>query len=797
MPANAFARNNLAKVAALPRYAAGDLLSRLVSRQPGRWVVGSNYGVHDGARALVVEALHGADPPRVTWLARSPGEAADARALGVEVARHGSWRAFRAALRAQVLVVTHGFGDASRFGARGAYLVNLWHGSPLKRMHLDSPAAMRLPVIGGVGPVRRAMDAMYRRGTSRISLLPAASATVAPRLASAFGLPAGRVLVLGEPRTDILFAGPLEQRRATARARLERSVGPLGARRVVLAAPTWRDGHADPVVPDTQEWAAIEQTMAALDAVLVVRPHPLAVGDYTHVSDHVRLLPASTEPEVMAVLHAADALVTDFSSAAVDFAATGGPVVFLAPDEAAYTREHGLYEPYAVTTGGHVERTWAQALDRLTAVLTPGPAREEALAHAAALATRYHEHTDGASARRVAEHIAAATTPTGPTDPTRSTGGAGPTGGAGSTTSAEGTHSSGAQWSGVAFFESFHGRNISCNPAAIDRELARRAPGVRRVWSVVDDAVEPPPGAQAVLVGTPQWHAARDAADLLVLNDWVEDDWRPRRRQFLLQTWHGTPLKRIALGRRERTPRLVAAVVKQSSRWSAMLAQSPSASRVLRRAYAVTAPIWVSGYPRNDVIVRGDDGGVRERLGVRTPKVVLYAPTWRDGALDAPDPLDVAELADLLGPQWSVLVRGHARTMGARPPAWGERVLDVTRDPDVSPLLATADVLVTDYSSVMFDFSASGRPMVFHVPDEQEYAERTRGFYWPLRSRAPGPLTRTTRECADAVLAAESDAPRYAERYAAWRAEFNPLDDGHATERVLDRLLAAGVLPRR
>src|SRR5690606_29339417 len=123
------------------------------------------------------------------------------------------------------------------------------------------------------------------------------------------------------------------------------------------------------------------------------------------------------------------------------------------------------------------------------------------------------------------------------------------------------------------------------------------APEVRRVWSVVDDTVDVPDGAESVVVGSPEWFAARDSADLLVLNDWVEDGWRPRRDQFLLQTWHGTPLKHIALGRRERTPRLYAAVVKQSSRWSAMLAQSPSAARVLRRAYAVARPPWVEGYP--------------------------------------------------------------------------------------------------------------------------------------------------------------------------------------------------------
>lgn len=763
MPDNAFARNNASKLLALPRYLAGDLLSRLVPRRRGSWVVGSALGVNDGARALVVEALSRPAAPRVAWLARSADEAREARAIGAEVLRHGSWRAFWRALRADVVVVTHGFGDASRFGSRGALVVNLWHGSPIKRMHLDSPAALRLPVLGGTGPARKLMAAMYRRGTSRIGVMPAGSELVVPRLRGAFGLPEGRVEVLGEPRTDVLFRGGAQQRRRAARTRLESSVGPVGTRRIVLFAPTWRDGRADPVVPSGTEWQAIESWLAEHDAVLVVRPHPLGIGDYTHTSDAVRLLTSEVEPEVMAVLDAADALITDFSSVLIDFAVTGGPIVHLAPDEVTYAAEHGLYEPYPETAGGQVQRTWAEALERLSAVVEDGPARSEALAHSARVAQRFHAHHDGRSAARVVDRVLALT-------------GGEPR----------------EVWPATVFFESFHGRNVSCNPAAIDRELSSRMPSARRSWSVTDASVTVPEGAAAVRRGTPEWFAARDAADLLVLNDWVEDDWRPRRDQFLLQTWHGTPLKRIALGRRGRSPRLFAAVVKQSSRWSAMLAQSVSAARLLRLSYAVARPMWVEGYPRNDVIARGDDSGIRSRLGIGTPKVVLYAPTWRDDALDAPDLLDVADLADRLGPDWTVLVRGHARTMGVRAHSHGERVQDVTTVPDVSPLLATADVLITDYSSVMFDFSASGRPMVFFVADAEEYATSTRGFNWDLGARAPGPLVRTTQECADAVLSATADRERWATKYAAWQDEFNALDDGEASRRVVDRLLSAG-----
>jgi CDP-glycerol glycerophosphotransferase len=762
---NAFARQNAAKLLWGPQYLLGDLVTRLVARRRERWVVGSAFGVHDGARAIVEELVARGRGGDVTWLARSEQEASDARALGVRTREHGSFAAFRAAASAGVVVLTHGFGDASRFGTRGALVVQLWHGSPLKRMHLDSPMAMRLPVIGARGPVPRILADVYRRGGARVGLLPVASSTVRPFMASALGVDPARVEVIGEPRTDVLHRGRPGDRREAARARLERAVGPLGDRTVVLLAPTWRDGDVDPVVPDRAEWRVIEDWLAAHEAVLLVRPHPLAVGDWSHQGTAVRLLDSGVEPDVIRVLWGVDALVSDYSSIVVDAAVPGVPLVFLAPDEARYTAEHGLYLPYAETTGGRVERTWSEVLDRLEEVLPGGGAADEAAAHSARLAARYHEVRDGRAAARVVDRV-------------------------------DELLGHGPSPTQTAFFESFHGRTVACNPAALDREIAARFPDVRRTWSVSRDGVEVPEGAIAVRVGTPAWFAARDAADLLVLNDWIEDGWRPRRDQFVLQTWHGTPLKRIALGRRGRTPRLVAAVVKQSTRWSAMLAQNPFAERALRRSYAVARPMWTLGYPRNDVLVTGVDPTLRNRLGIRTPRVVLYAPTWRDDALDRPDPIDAVALADLLGPDWTVLVRGHARTLDLRREVEGDRTIDVSGHPDVSDLLAISDVLLTDYSSVMFDFSTTGRPMVFSVADEERYATEVRGFAWDLRERAPGPLVRTLEECADSIARADDPAERerWAARYRAWRAEFNALDDGHASERVVDRLVEVGAL---
>lgn len=347
----------------------------------------------------------------------------------------------------------------------------------------------------------------------------------------------------------------------------------------------------------------------------------------------------------------------------------------------------------------------------------------------------------------------------------------------------------------AVFFESFYGRNASCNPRAIDRELARVAPGVTRYWSVVDLSVEVPDGAVPVVEGSPQWWRARGAARLLVVNDWLRRRYERRSGQVVLQTWHGTALKRLALHRPGFDPRRMVAVVRESRRWDVLLAQNPYGERVLRKAYAfLRKPVWVEGYPRNDALVTGNGRATRAALGIGDDeRVILYAPTWRDDRDVMVDFLDPELLAAETGAV--VLVRGHSRTILPGSDARGTRVIDVTAYPDMADLLVVADALVTDYSSVMFDFTATGKPIFFFTPDLAHYREQLRGFYFDLAEHAPGPMVTTQAELT-AALASVAVPPEYAERYARWRQRFNARDDGHAAERVVARILDQRLVDR-
>jgi CDP-glycerol glycerophosphotransferase len=398
-----FASGNARKLLSLPLYALGSIASLFVPRSRDRWVFGCGPGIGEGA--LEMYRFVSAEHPkfRLCWLARDEADVAAAAALGIPAVRKDSARGLRETLRARVVVITHGFGDVNRYGTRGAFVVQLWHGVPLKLIQLDSPATMTLR-IPGAARLRGVLRRFYRRGFSAIRVFPAASELVAARLRTAFAL-GEQVVVTGDPRDDVLTrTSP-----AAARAVMFALIGVQDlAERTLLFAPTWRDGETDPGAPSAEEWQSIAAALEVSDSVLVVRPHPLGVGDYRAgllVSDRITLLGADIATDITPLLPAFDLLITDYSSIAFDFSLTGGPILFLAPDEESYTTTRGLYEPYRTFSGGREARSWSVILRQLERFSADREWASEVRAHSARLASDHFAFHDGRNTERVYEAI--------------------------------------------------------------------------------------------------------------------------------------------------------------------------------------------------------------------------------------------------------------------------------------------------------------------------------------------------------------------------------------------------------
>ena len=301
------------------------------------------------------------------------------------------------------------------------------------------------------------------------------------------------------------------------------------------------------------------------------------------------------------------------------------------------------------------------------------------------------------------------------------------------------------------FLESFGGRSAGDNPAAICEDLAAHGVGAPLWWSVVDGTVRVPAGARPVVVGSPQWVEALRTSRVIVTNDHLPFWFSKREGQYLLQTWHGTPIKKLLHDApRAVTLRYRRLMDRQVPQWDLLLAQSPQAGRRLQQALGYRGPVRVGEYPRNVRLLGGAEvrRRVRHELGIgQGQPVVLYAPTWRESlrpptgaagcsAAGGPGPAgepDGARLAERLGA--AVLMRSHHMNRAGCVPG----MIDVSGYPSVEELMLAADILVSDYSSIFFDFALTGKPAVVYAPDLASYRDVERGLYgdWPLGSGLP------------------------------------------------------------
>ncbi len=354
----------------------------------------------------------------------------------------------------------------------------------------------------------------------------------------------------------------------------------------------------------------------------------------------------------------------------------------------------------------------------------------------------------------------------------------------------------------AVYFESFFGRSATCNPRAIDAEVARRRPDLPRYWSVDDHSIAVPDGAIPLVIGTRDWWQVRESARWIVTNEWLRARYVKKPFQTVLQTWHGSMYKRIGMDRGGsgflrggHTDRARA----ERANWDMFISQNGDTTPIIQQAYEFhgreASAVLEIGYPRNDELTAVDPARtelIRQRIGIPAGRrVVMYAPTWREANQDV-ELLSLVKLAKEMGErEITFLQRGHVRTLEEGEAVASDAVIDVSTYPQINELYMVADLLITDYSSMMFDYSVTGRPMLFYTPDIEEYTDpKVRGAYFDLEEVAPGPVVRTVPEVVELLRTIDAWAPTFMDRYAAWQKRFNHHDDGRASARAVDALFA-------
>ncbi|MGY1748036.1 CDP-glycerol glycerophosphotransferase family protein [Modestobacter sp. SYSU DS0511] len=339
----------------------------------------------------------------------------------------------------------------------------------------------------------------------------------------------------------------------------------------------------------------------------------------------------------------------------------------------------------------------------------------------------------------------------------------------------------------------------SDSPRTIFEALRQRGDDHEVVWLAAPDRVgDFPADVTTVEFGTAGARAALESADVVVSNDHIGFDWDKQPGTTYLQTWHGTPLKRIHNDVLWAPEGRLAYLDTEIARWDALLSPNAVSTPRFRKAFGFTGPVHETGYPRNDLLSSPDRerirAEVRDALGIADGvTAVLYTPTWRDdqvfGGGDGPQhtfPLDLGDFAHGLGEDHVLLLRLHQMVSDRLEVPAGAPVRDVSRYPDIRYLYLAADVLVTDYSSTMFDFAVTGKPILNFTYDLDYFQDTLRGFYFDLAEAAPGPLLSTSDEVLDAIAELGRRPWEPTERYTRFQETFCSLEDGHATDRVLE-----------
>ncbi|QTD98871.1 bifunctional glycosyltransferase/CDP-glycerol:glycerophosphate glycerophosphotransferase [Streptomyces cyanogenus] len=349
----------------------------------------------------------------------------------------------------------------------------------------------------------------------------------------------------------------------------------------------------------------------------------------------------------------------------------------------------------------------------------------------------------------------------------------------------------------LAVYCAYWGRGYACNPAAIHAKARELAPHIRSVFLVEagqEHAV--PDDVEYAVIGSRRYWEVLARAKYLVNNANFAEGVVKRPGTVHLQTQHGTPLK--TMGVDQSTYPVVAAqsgsftkLLGRVDRWDFNLSSNRHSTQMWERAFPGSYEHLEYGYPRNDVFytaTASDVARIRRELGVpEGSTAVLYAPTHRDHHTGFEPGLDLEAFCEAAGEDVVVLLRAHyfydrGRSRGS------DRIIDVTGHRSSEDVCLAADALVTDYSSIMFDYANLDRPIVVYADDWDVYRE-TRGVYFDLMAEPPGPVARTPEELAAVFRDGSYAGPQARALRAVFRERFCQFDDGRAAERVVRRVL--------
>lgn len=361
----------------------------------------------------------------------------------------------------------------------------------------------------------------------------------------------------------------------------------------------------------------------------------------------------------------------------------------------------------------------------------------------------------------------------------------------------------------LVVFESFSGKQYSCNPRAIYEYMEQQNLGFHMVWSVNNSYTmhfekENIPYVKRFSL---RWFILMARAQYWVTNSRLPL-WLPKpKHTTYVQTWHGTPLKKLAMDMKEvympgtTTEKYKMNFQREVRNWDYLLSPNTYSTKIFQRAFQFEKNVIESGYPRNDFLYVNNNckkiDEFKKKNGLPLDKkIILYAPTWRDdqfytkGRYKLDLQLDLNLLQKKLDSDYIILLRTHyliAEQFDLEP--YSGFVYDFSHYSDINELYILADLLITDYSSVFFDYANLKRPIIFYAYDMDSYRDKLRGFYFDLEKEAPGPVVLTTEDVLEEIMKfARHGLGEFEKKYDAFYDNYCYLEDGFASKRVVEKV---------
>jgi len=356
----------------------------------------------------------------------------------------------------------------------------------------------------------------------------------------------------------------------------------------------------------------------------------------------------------------------------------------------------------------------------------------------------------------------------------------------------------------VIIFESFLGKQFSDNPRAIYEYIKEHYPEYKLYWSVERKSIQKFKKYNVKFVKrfSFRWLVLMNCSKYWITNSRLPL-WIPKsRRTIYVQTWHGTPLKKLGIDIEEvqmaetTTEKYKREFILESSKWDYLISPNAYSTGIFKRAFNFNKTIIESGYPRNDYLINNNNktevNKIKQKLGLpKDKKIILYAPTWRDNQFYSKGHykfnlnLDLDLLNEKLSNDFILLFRMHYLiSENLTLSGYDGFIFDLSDHEDIRELYLIADILITDYSSAFFDYSILERPIIFYVYDIDEYRNNIRGFYINFEDEVPGPIVNNTKQLIETIRTIDMERNLF-EKIVNFKHKYCYLEDGNSSKRVV------------